>query len=245
MTVEPQMSMCHCLRVSFKLAQITIVIPVFNEAKSLEVLLKELGNINSKEIQFLLVNNGSTDINVSTMLKQDNSKWNFVESVDNLGFGGGILFGISHTETKYVGWMPGNLKVDPRDVVGLLGALTFDENAFIKGFRTGRGAKEYFKTFFAGAIQSLILKSNMFDSGGTPTVCTRKFICELKEPPTDYVFESYVLYHARKNQFKVIRPHIAYGKRRFGESHWQRGIKSEIKLLKLIYISSLRWARCK
>ena len=148
MIVEHHLSICHCLRVSFKLKKVTIVIPVFNEAKSLVVLLEELGKINSKEIEFLLVNNGSTDISVSTILKQGISKWNFVESVDNLGFGGGILFGISHTETKYVGWMPGNLKVDPRDVVGLLGVLTFDENTFIKGFRTGRGAKEYFKTFF-------------------------------------------------------------------------------------------------
>ena len=245
MIVEHQLSICHCLRVSFKLKKVTIVIPVFNEAKSLVVLLEELGKINSKEIEFLLVNNGSTDISVSTMLKQGISKWNFVESVDNLGFGGGILLGISHAETKYVGWMPGNLKVDPKDVVKLIEMLTLDEKIFIKGFRTGRGIKEYIKTFFAGAIQTLILKSNMFDSGGTPTVCVKKFICELEAPPTDYVFESYVLYHARKNQLKVIRPHITYGRRRFGESHWQRGIKSEINLLKLIYISSLRWTRDK
>ena len=239
------MSMCHCLRVSFKLKKITIVIPIFNEAKSLEVLLRELGKINNEEIQFLLVNNGSTDMRVSEMLRQGISKLNFVESMDNLGFGGGIIFGISRTETKYVGWMPGNLKVDPKDVVKLLEIFTLDEKTIIKGFRTGRGLKEYFKTFFAGAIQSLILRSNMFDSGGTPTICTKKFISELEAPPTDYVFESYVLYHARKSKLKVVRPHIAYGKRLFGESHWQRGIKSEIKLLKLIYISSWGWARNK
>jgi hypothetical protein len=139
--------------------------------------------------------------------------------------------------------MPGNLKVDPGEVAVMISKIVLDPNLVVKASRSGRKLSPRFKTFFAGAIQSLLLKTNMLDSGGTPTFCSRKFIVDLRNPPNDYVFESFILYKARKAKMKIVRPKVIYGTRVFGQSHWQRGLRSEILLLKRIFEESKTWIK--
>jgi glycosyltransferase involved in cell wall biosynthesis len=223
--------------------KITIVVPIYNETDSLPIFLEMIEEAKSSEIHFLLVDNGSTREEVGKILSRESNYWTSLRTDTNLGFGGGILFGISKSSTEFVGWMPGNLKVDPREVVHAFKSENLAKEYLVKAKRTGRTVNARGKTVFAGLVQSILLKSNMFDSGGTPTVCHKDFIQGLENPPTDYVFESYVLYKARRLDMQVIRPKISYGKRVFGESHWQRGLGSEVALMRKIWISSRLWAR--
>lgn len=219
----------------------TIVIPVFNEVESLPKLLELLGEITSEETKFLLVDNGSSDPTVREMLMEKSDKWQSVRTETNLGFGGGILFGVESSKTEYVGWMPGNLKIDPREVVQILDSNLIAEVDFLKARRVSRGLIPRIKTFLAGILQSLLLRTRLFDTGGTPTVCKRSFFSNLKNIPTDYVFESFIYFQARKKGLQIKRPEIHYGERSFGQSHWQRGIRSEILLLMRILKSSRSW----
>ena len=223
--------------------KITLVVPIFNETESLPIFLDMVDEVKSMDIFFLLVDNGSTKVGVGEILSRESEYWSSIRTETNLGFGGGIQFGIHESSTEFVGWMPGNLKVDPREVVHVLGQQNLEKKQFLKATRTGRTINARIKTAFAGLVQSILLKSNMFDSGGTPTVCHRDFILGLNNPPNDYVFESYVLYNARRVGLKVTRPHISYGQRVFGQSHWQRGFRSEVALMKKIWVSSRAWGR--
>ena len=218
-----------------------MIIPVFNEAKSLPKLLELLQEVKSNETHFLLVDNGSTDPEVKLLLQNDKATWSSVRTETNLGFGGGILFGIAASETEFVGWMPGNLKVDPREVEAVLKSNLIDGVEFLKAWRIARGWLPHLKTFIVGVTLSLILHRRMFDSGGTPTVCKKKFISELHDIPSDYVFESFVFFQARQKGLRIRRPRIRYGERVFGQSHWQRGVRSEVKLMKNILWSSREW----
>jgi glycosyltransferase involved in cell wall biosynthesis len=220
---------------------ITIIVPIYNEVKSLPILLSLIDQTNSQNIHFLIVDNGSTDLDVPKLLLRHSDKWTAIRTDKNLGFGGGILFGVKSVKSGVVGWMPGNLKIDPQDVVNLLRNFQLGEGEILKAKRIGRSFLQQVKTFIAGLLQSVILKKQMFDSGGTPTICRKKFIIELRNPPLDYVFESFVLYQARKLKLKVIRPKIYYGKRLHGQSHWQRGIRSEILLMKRIWMAARGW----
>ncbi len=214
---------------------------MFNEVKSLPKLLEILREVSSEETKFLLVDNGSSDPSVKDLLMENSDKWKSVRTETNLGFGGGILFGIASSETEYVGWMPGNLKIDPREVVQILELNLTAEVEFLKARRVSRRWVPRTKTFIAGMAQSLLLRTRLFDTGGTPTVCKRSFFSDLKDIPTDYVFESYIYFQARKKRLQIKRPEIHYGERSFGQSHWQRGLRSEIQLLRKILKSSRRW----
>jgi hypothetical protein len=81
----------------------------------------------------------------------------------------------------------------------------------------------------------------MFDAGGTPTICSKEFLLSLPNPPNDYAFESYVLFKARKARMKISRPSVEYTVRKFGSSHWQKGLLSEIELFISIIKKSKKW----
>lgn len=221
----------------------TIVVPIYNETKSLPKFLEIIENAKSKNLHYLIVDNGSSEIEVSRILSRSSQYWTQIRTEANLGFGGGILFGINACDSEVVGWMPGNLKVDPQEVGLTLQDLKISENQMIKASRSGRTHSAVFKTRLAGFIQSTLLRVNMFDSGGTPTVCFKSFVLGLNSPPTDYVFESFILYSARTRGMEVLRPEITYGQRKYGESHWQRGLRSEIALMKKIWTASKSWKK--
>jgi len=218
-----------------------MVIPVFNDRDSLEVLLKKIDTMETPGFHFLIVDNGSTDLELSTYLENGGTNWSSIRTPQNLGFGGGIMFGIKASSTAWVGWMPGNLKIDPLDVPNFISQINFDPNSLIKARRVGRTIVSSSKTLFAGMVQTIMLRKNMLDTGGTPTVCTREFIERLLDPPKDYIFESFILHSARSSKLNVQRPKINYGKRMFGQSHWQNGLTAEMALMRDIVISSRNW----
>lgn len=219
----------------------TIVIPVYNEGSSLFHLIEKVSKIDDNRFEFLFVDNGSTDEAVKELLTKKSSKHRSVRTENNLGFGGGILYGLDFCTTDYIGWMPGNLKVDPVEFVNLLKNTDLAKYQMIKARRVNRDRKAALKTLILGVVQSAILSKNMLDSGGTPTICRKDFIKSLRSAPKDYVFESYVLFQARKREYKIFRPKLSYRKRIYGSSHWQRGFLSEMRLTGAILLGSLRW----
>jgi len=220
---------------------LTIVIPIFNDRESLEVLTQKIEAIKDPHFQFLIVDNGSTDLGAISLIKNGGKNWSGIRTPKNLGFGGGILYGINKADTFWVGWMPGNLKIDPLDIPEFVSKIVFSWNVVTKAKRVGRPLIPSLKTLFAGIIQSTILQTKMIDTGGTPTVCTKDFILGLKSPPKDYVFESFILFKARNAGLTVQRLKINYGKRMFGQSHWQSGFLAELQLMQKIISSSGSW----
>ncbi len=220
---------------------LTIVVPVYNDTESLARLKDEITITDTQDFQWMIVDNGSTDERLIDFLSDPYNPWETVRCEENLGFGGGILFGISHAKTEFVGWMPGNLKVKPVDVIDMVLKIDLRGDSFIKASRANRELLPRLKTFLAGFVQSILLRKKMFDSGGTPTLCSREFVMGLKSPPTDYVFESFIFYKAQEVGLNIVRPKVPYGQRMFGQSHWQRGFKSEVNLMKLIWMSAKEW----
>jgi glycosyltransferase involved in cell wall biosynthesis len=219
----------------------TVVIPIYNDEKSLVVLLEEIEKSEFHDGLFLIVDNGSTN---KLSLKPDGGKIpgvSLIRTEVNLGFGGGIKFGLNKAETEWVGWMPGNLKVHPQELFSFRPIIKSNNFDLIKANRKGRSILANLKTFGVGLIQSLILRKIMFDTGGTPTFMRKSLLYVLEDAPNDYVFESYVLFKARRFKLRVKRPRVIYGNRIFGHSHWQRGIKAELNLLKNILRQSKKW----
>jgi glycosyltransferase involved in cell wall biosynthesis len=221
----------------------TIVIPIYNDGPALKILLDEIEKLGFTNGLFLIVDNGSTDNKIRVIDFEKYTNINYLRVENNLGFGGGIKHGLKYTETKWVGWMPGNLKVHPSELLKILPLLEGSKYDFVKSKRIGRDTVSNIKTFFAGMIQTVMLRKNMLDTGGTPTFIKRRYLEYLHFSPNDYLFESYVLYIAHKTKLSTVRPKINYGVRIYGTSHWQRGIYSEVSLMIKIYKNTKKWRR--
>jgi hypothetical protein len=97
------------------------------------------------------------------------------------------------------------------------------------------------KTLTMGIVQSIYAGEKMMDTGGTPTICERRVLLSMPNPPTSVVFESFVLYWAQKFDLNLVRPKIPYGERKYGDSHWQNGLKSEFRLAREILSQIKVW----
>ena len=58
-----------------------------------------------------------------------------------------------------------------------------------------------------------------------------------------FFFDAFVYYFAKLNNLEIKRPKISYRKRLHGDSHWQKGIMSELLLTKKILSSKDEWKK--
>lgn len=218
-----------------------IVVPIYNESQSLPTFIAQVEDAANTDVQFLLVDNGSTDEQCARLLAPGGLNWSSVRLDPNVGFGGAVIEGVRRVQATHIGWMPANLKVHPREAVRMAKGALLAPNALLKASRRGRSPIAHVKTVLAGFAQSIVAGTAMMDSGGTPTICPRAFLLSLPHPPRSVAFESYVLFMARRLRVEIHRPPVKYGERLFGKSHWQRGLGSELRLLKDILRSLPSW----
>jgi glycosyltransferase involved in cell wall biosynthesis len=216
-----------------------MVVPTYNDLESLKELIALIDAQKSETVRYLIVDNGSNNQQVTNVLALSSPFWNSIQLNENAGFGGGISAGIKYAETDFVGWMPGNLKILPKNVEEMVKNISFTPNIFVKCRRIRSSKLARTKTFLAGLVQSIISGQYLFDTGGTPTICKRDFFLGITDLPTDYIIESRILFEAKSQGLGILRPKIEYGERRFGESHWQRGLRTELRLMKAISKDSI------
>jgi len=213
-----------------------IVIPFYNEPENARAVLAILREISSSDTKWILVNNGSTD--EKTLLESDIPDGvTILPLPKNHGFGGGIKAGMRIADTRFVAWMPGNLKVHPFAPRLMLDRflLIKSENemkVFIKALRVGRGIIPQFKTFASALLVSLVAAKKFRDIGGTPTIIDRKYLEVLEDTPNDYSFELAAYYKLINAGCTEVRIASVYLSRIFGNSHWQFGAGAEFRLLK-------------
>lgn len=223
-----------------------MIVPIFNDGKSAEQLILLARQFEDrKDISFLIVDNGSDDQQTRSILREQcvaNVK--LLRVPLNSGFGGGIAAGIAVSRTSHVCWMPGNLKVKPADAVQLWDLLASSNFALdaIKASRRRSKRSDSLKTFGAGLLTTMVYAKWLFDSGGTPTLTTSRFMKSLlPELPKGYEFELFALYQMRRAKFNIGRPKVVYETRRFGSSHWQTSTRAELSLLVKMLSHRFEW----
>lgn len=107
------------------MAKISVIVPVYNSANYLKVCLDSLINQKFKDIEIVIVNDGSTDISEEIikdyMKKNDNI---YLYSITNHGQSYARNYGLSKASGEYISF------VDSDDYIGL--NLYFDVNKVLK-----------------------------------------------------------------------------------------------------------------
>lgn len=157
--------------------QVTIVIPVYNEAENLALFLKETASvcdaIPGYDFTWLFVNDGSTDGTLTELrrLSSENGQIRYLSFSRNFGKESAIYAGLQHAEGDFVILMDGDLQHPPALIPSMLEAVTDG------GFEA------------AGAKRKASLSSRMFtginnrvssvklEKGATDFMCmSRKFV---------------------------------------------------------------------
>ena len=213
---------------------LTIVIPCYNERESLPLLIEKLNDLSEK-INFIIVDNGSTDQSKEYLEKIKNSLNNidifFIKT--NKGYGHGIFKALNSIKnSQYIGWIHGDLQFD---FEGLNNTIKFFENInpndliFYKGIRTGRNGFDRFFSYFMGILASLILRDSFSEINAQPTIFNRKLLESGTNPPNDFRFDTYMYWLALNNQYSLKRESFEFPPRKYGVSKWDYGITSKLK----------------
>ncbi len=158
--------------------QLSIIIPVFNEEKSLPHLNKallEYLKFTPLESQILLVDDGSTDnslVLIKQMCAEDSRhRFGYVSLGTNQGLSAALQAGIQRVNTPYVGYMDADLQTNPKDFMRFFNFL--DDHDMVIGNRAHRndGFVKKLSSRIANGFRRLVIGDGIKD-----TCCPLKII---------------------------------------------------------------------
>ena len=209
-----------------------IVIPCFNEGPGIPKLLEILSDSDLAGITFLLVDNGSTDETARVLSEVDlPDNINTLRIEKNQGYGFGIITGLRGLRTDYVGWMHGDLQTSPLELLNFLEDIE-NECDYTKGIRTGRPLFDRVFTFGMSALLSIMFMRLMKDINAQPNIIKKTLFEKWSNPPYDFSFDLYAYIFAMRNGNKISRRRVFFGRRDWGASTWNSGMKSRLKFIK-------------
>ena len=224
---------------------LSIVIPCYNEEKSINFILDKFDKIPEKNnFELILVDNGSSD-NTWKLLKEKLEKYKFLKVLKikhNIGYGHGIVSGLSIAKGKFVGWTHADLQTDIFDINKAYKILKEDglrKDLYIKGLRKNRNLLDQIFTFGMTIFESILLRTILIDINAQPNIFPKEFIEKWEKPPDDFLLDLYSYVLAKKSSYRVKRFDVKFEKRKFGISSWNINWKSKFIFTFKIFIGSI------
>ena len=167
--------------------ELSIVIPCFNEAENISLLIQKLKTIQNKNIEVILVNNGSSDNTANVLSEELSNEKQFLKSISidhNIGYGHGIMTGIKEALGDVIAWTHADLQTDPTDVINAYSEFTENpdyEKCILKGKRVGRNLFDAFFTFLMSTLSSFLMGIKLSDINAQPKMFHRSFLENIKK----------------------------------------------------------------
>ncbi len=224
---------------------LSLIIPCYNEAKNLPLLVKRCQKILIPEMEIILVDNGSVDdtSKILTKLLEPQSQIRTVRVENNQGYGYGILAGLKAAKGDILAWTHADMQTDPLDVIKGLEFFkqkNVPDKLFVKGKRYARPIMDVFFTIGMAIFETILLRKILWDINAQPTMFSKAFFDTWENPPYDFSLDLYAYYMAKKQGYTVKRFNVLFGKRAHGVSHWNIGWKDKYKFIKRTFEYSLK-----
>lgn len=204
--------------------KLSVVVPCYNEKDNIPLILQRFDQcIGSRDIEVILVNNGSTD-GSEQVLNEWLPNYAFAKCVYvpvNKGYGYGIVSGLNTAEGDYIGWTHADMQTDPNDVAKAYDLIQASgEGVYLKGNRKGRPLVDSFFTVGMSIFETLYLKAPLWDINAQPNIFPKSFFNTLPSFPDDFSLDLYMLYMAKQNGLRIRRFDVLFTERLHGTSKW-------------------------
>ena len=225
----------------------SIVLPCYNEAESLPLLLDSYRSVwRDLPAELLLVDNGSTD-NTEQVLGEllARPEYAFARCVTvpkNRGYGHGVMTGLRAARGAILGVSHADMQCPSSDLFRAYDMLlnSHSMKAIVKGRRAQRPLPAIVLTTGMTLISSLVLRQKLADINAQPKVFPRELLGQLDAPPDGFELDLYLLYRAKKLGFRIQTIPVVFGTRAHGRSKWAYSLASRrrqiTKTLRYIFI---------
>ena len=200
--------------------ELTVILPVFNEAPNLPVLWPELNGIlqaHWRRVEVIFVDDGSTDGSAEWLraLAREHAGVRYVRFRSRAGLTAALDAGYRRARSPVVVTMDSDLQNNPSDIPRLVAALRDADAA--TGWRTRRHDSwlKRRSSRIANAIRNWITRETVRDSACTLRAMRRECAAAL---PTYDGMHRFVPTLLRIAGYRVVEIPVAHRPRRFGQS---------------------------
>jgi glycosyltransferase involved in cell wall biosynthesis len=221
---------------------LSVVVPVFNEERSLPRLLEALTTVLTGlpySFEIILVNDGSTDNSLSVMraFSATHPEVKVVDFRRNYGQTAALMAGIDHATNDVVVMIDADLQNDPADIPRLLAKLDegFD---VVSGWRQDRKDSEISRNWVSRIANKLISRVSgvkLNDYGCTLKAYRRSVVSDIRLYGEMHRF---IPIYAQWQGARIAELAVAHHPRRFGNSNYglERVFKVVLDLLVVVFL---------
>tara|TARA_B100000029_G_scaffold511374_1_gene605262 strand:+ start:8488 stop:9186 length:699 start_codon:yes stop_codon:yes gene_type:complete len=115
---------------------ISVIIPVYNEEKTILQILEKINKININEkLEIIIINDGSND-NSKKIIEENSHLYHRLNHIDqNCGKGKAIIEGLKISTGDYVFFQDADLEYDPQDLISFIDIVKKNQADLIMGSR--------------------------------------------------------------------------------------------------------------
>ncbi len=210
--------------------QFSLVLPLYNEAESVERVVTELEShlaARGWPHEILLVVNGSLDGTgaACAALAARFPACRVVTVAVNTGYGNGVLAGLDAARGTWVGFMAGDGQIAPDDACRVIEAALAGTHDLVKAAR-GRRTDEPFRRFVSLGYRTtlrLFFDVACRDSHGIPKCLRRESLARLQLSSRDWFLDDEAMIKARVLGWRVLEIPVGWRPRAGGRSHVRPG----------------------
>jgi len=224
-----------------KTAEISVVIPIYNEEENLKELYTKLINIIpsiTENYEIIFVDDGSTDntFGVLKEINKEDAKVRIIKFRRNFGQSAAISAGFDYSKGEVIITMDGDLQNDPADMPKLLEKLKTEDYDVVCGWRFDRADSMLKKAFsrMANRLRRRFTAEDIHDSGCTLRAYKKECLGDLELYGEMHRYIPALLLW---KGYKIGEVKVRHHKRIYGNTKytWKRVIKGFLDLTVVIF----------
>jgi glycosyltransferase involved in cell wall biosynthesis len=237
---------CAPITCDLKVPDISVVVPVYNEARSIGLVLRMLSQINwlQNSVEVIVVDDGSTDDSANEIMAFPSFK--YIRHQKNMGKGAALKTGFRKTKGKVVVIQDGDMEYSPESIPELAKPILLGNADVVFGSRfAGKCKGMSFSHFIGNKLLSLTARI-LFEVPITDIMTGSKAFSRAVIDSFDLVVNGFIIEvemasKCLQNGWRFSEVPIGYSYRNFGSSKisYLDGLKSLVQLFSWQYRKSL------
>ena len=224
-----------------KTAEISVLIPIYNEEENLKELYTKLINIIpsiTENYEIIFVDDASTDNSFGILkeINKEDKKVKVVKFRRNFGQSSAISAGFDYSKGDVVITMDGDLQNDPEDIPKLLEKLEKEDYDVVCGWRFDRADSMLKKAFsrMANRLRRRFTAEDIHDSGCTLRAYNKECLDDLELYGEMHRYIPALLLW---KGYKIGEVKVRHHKRMYGKTKytWKRVVKGFLDLTVVIF----------
>lgn len=214
----------HSLVQKPKKCLISVVIPLYNEEKTIMDLIERIPNHHRYEI--ILVDDGSTDTSVKKVQEITNREIKIIKHEKNQGYGAALLSGFKHATGDIIVTMDSDGQHNPEEIPALVKPIINEKADFVVGSR--HLGKWYYKnplyarvgTYFIKIFFRMLFHQRVHDNQSGFRAFKKditKILGNIRY--TGMGFSTELLFKAAFNQLRIVETPVTANPRQYGISN--------------------------